>query len=272
MPADLPRRVAAATQRARDSGALEPIVTILDQREVDGLPFQLRILSGPEAGEGASRTRANRSGRNPFLNPEPNLRVCALGADYQALLNKYPVVRDHLLIVTRHFIPQRSPLTRADFTVLLEVMAALPGLGFYNGGPLAGASQSHRHLQLIPEASLGPLPLEIWLRRGRPLPFGHCRTALPEAGVEDRVRVLDTFYRDSLAAWGYHPDGEGLLGPYNLLVARHWAFWIPRTRAAYRGIPVNGLGFAGALLLRERTPPAWLLRDGIAPVLAAVSG
>jgi sulfate adenylyltransferase (ADP) / ATP adenylyltransferase len=39
--------------------------------------------------------------------------------------------------------------------------------------------------------------------------------------------------------------------PYNLLVTRNWMFLVPRSQESYAEIPVNSLGFAGALLVRN---------------------
>ena len=49
------------------------------------------------------------------------------------------------------------------------------------------------------------------------------------------------------------PAGGGRQSaPYNLLVTSSWMLLVPRSRHAYRGIPVNGLGFAGSLFVRNR--------------------
>jgi ATP adenylyltransferase len=40
--------------------------------------------------------------------------------------------------------------------------------------------------------------------------------------------------------------------PYNLLVTRRWMMVIPRVQEGYERIAVNSLGFAGALLVRDR--------------------
>ena len=41
-----------------------------------------------------------------------------------------------------------------DFEAALIAMKALDGFIFYNSGPLAGASQSHKHIQVVPMSSL----------------------------------------------------------------------------------------------------------------------
>ncbi len=79
-----------------------------------------------------------------------------------AILNKFNVVDNHLLIVTREFEQQRSLLTLRDFEALWRCLNEYDSLGFYNGGPEAGASQPHKHLQLV------PLPLAP---QGPPVPI-----------------------------------------------------------------------------------------------------
>lgn len=41
-----------------------------------------------------------------------------------------------------------------DFEAAITVMKALDGFLFYNSDPISGASQSHKHMQVIPISSL----------------------------------------------------------------------------------------------------------------------
>jgi ATP adenylyltransferase len=82
--------------------------------------------------------------------PEPELTVGGVGPTHVAVLNKYPVIDRHLLIVTREFAHQEALIDTADFAALAAVMREFPSLGFYNGGKTAGASQPHKHLQVVP--------------------------------------------------------------------------------------------------------------------------
>ena len=79
-----------------------------------------------------------------------------------AILNKFNVVDHHLLIVAREFEDQRALLALRDFEAWWRCMSEYDSLGFYNGGPEAGASQPHKHLQLV------PLPLAP---QGPPVPI-----------------------------------------------------------------------------------------------------
>ncbi len=60
---------------------------------------------------------------------------------------------------------------------------------------------------------------------------------------------------DRLLAMDLPVDSHGAgrqSGPYNLLVTRSWMLLVPRSRDSFRGVPVNALGFAGSLLVRNR--------------------
>ena len=54
--------------------------------------------------------------------------------------------------------------------------------------------------------------------------------------------------------------------PYNLLFTRQWMLLVPRSREFYRGISVNALGFAGALLVRDQRQ--LLCLRGVGPMAA----
>ena len=117
------------------------------------------------------------------------------------MLNKFNVVEHHLLIVTRHFEHQDTPLTPADWEAWWACLAEYDGLGFYNGGTIAGASQTHKHLQLVPLplAPSGPrIPLEPLLElpagaeelgRAPGLPFSHMLARLDPGGMSSPARA-----------------------------------------------------------------------------------
>lgn len=69
-------------------------------------------------------------------------------------LNKFPARAKHLLIISRRWAPQSSPLDRGSFEVLWACVSLLKGVAFFNGGFRSGASQPRRHCQFIPFESL----------------------------------------------------------------------------------------------------------------------
>jgi sulfate adenylyltransferase (ADP) / ATP adenylyltransferase len=68
---------------------------------------------------------------------------------HSIILNKYPVVPEHLVIVTREFLSQLSPMDVDDLGILYTIVQQVHGVGFYNCGLASGASQPRRHMQFF---------------------------------------------------------------------------------------------------------------------------
>lgn len=260
-PEDLWPRTLETTRHGLAIGALQPIATECQTFEQQGIPFQVRLLGRAHLkDERNKREKPRAEPFNPFARPDPDLTVGVLSPTHVCLLNKFNVVEHHLLIVTRAFEEQESLLTAEDFEALALCMEGLDGLAFYNSGEAAGASQRHKHLQLIPP--LGPdglrVPLEARLPRAlargvvTPLPalgFLHGLTGLgPWTGSarEDGARLLEAYrlLMDTLSMNG------PTLPPYNLLATRDWMLLVPRACAEADGINVNAMGFSGSLLVK----------------------
>ncbi|GAB6849377.1 ATP adenylyltransferase family protein [Paraburkholderia kururiensis] len=266
------------TEHALRCEALRPIETTETSIEDHGVRFVVRQVSSlalkARAREAQVSVRtAAHTPCNPFLPYDPDLFVASVSPTHVALLNKFNVIDHHLLIVTRAFERQEAWLDLADFTALAACMAEFDGLGFYNGGPAAGASQPHKHLQMVPLASDGgpggSVPMEAAWRDVPPacgvpqsvpaLPFCHafCRLDLPadNAFRDEAARRLESAYRALLAAAGMsgiETTGEQLQsGPYNLLATRRWMLVVPRAAECVEGVSVNALGFAGSLFVRD---------------------
>src|SRR5512137_301001 len=164
------------TEHALASGALRSFPTRQVFIEDGGVRFFVRVLKVLEQKSAArqQQDKAAGAGRNsnPFLPPEKELTVADVTDTHIAVLNKYNVVDHHLLIVTRHFEDQETLLTLRDFEALWLCMAEYDCLGFYNGGPEAGASQTHKHLQVVP-LPLTPerprIPIEPLLHASGPM-------------------------------------------------------------------------------------------------------
>lgn len=83
-----------------------------------------------------------------------------LGYDYTLALNKFNTLTDHALIVSNAFKLQSLPLNHNDFTIWYLTLTAMNGVGFFNSNGIAGASQPHKHLQVVPNDVL-------WHLRGK---------------------------------------------------------------------------------------------------------
>jgi ATP adenylyltransferase len=280
--------VLAVTQRALRVGALQPIPTEFEFLEDHGMQFLVRIVSRlarkPRPADSGGKERT----RNPFLPYDPELYVADASDSHVCLLNKFNVVDHHLLIVTRQFEHQDEPLNLRDFEALGRCLAEYDGLGFYNGGTVAGASQPHKHLQMIPLplAPTGPrVPIEAILhvaelsdgvRQVSGLPYPHAvaglNAELTERPAEAAHRAW-TLYRTMLQALGLGPVSEGgrPSGPYNLLAARQWMMVVPRTQECFQSISLNAMAFAGAFLVRDEQQMSVLKEHGPMTALRTVT-
>lgn len=213
----------------------------------------------------------NRPG-NPFAPPEPDLFVADVSDTHFALLNKYHVIDNHLLVITRAYVDQEVLLDLTDFEALVRCLPEdIGAIGFYNGGVGSGASQPHKHLQVVtlPLSPRAELPMAVRLDAEVPaLPFPH---AFARIAGRDPAR-LHACYRDLLAQVGLAGvtrDGvESQSRPYNLLVASDWMLLVPRARDRFEGAPINSLAYAGALFVRDDRQLGEVRRTGPMAILA----
>ncbi len=131
------------TQEALRCGALQPIATLSERVEQAGVNFIIRMISSLQ------RKQKERP-KNPFLPFDKALFVSEISDTHVCLLNRFNVIEHHLLFVTRYFEDQELPLTQNDLAVILTALREVDGLAFYNSSRVSGASQPHRHLQLVP--------------------------------------------------------------------------------------------------------------------------
>jgi len=267
--------LAERTEQARRRGALQFVPTSMEVIEQGGIAFQVRIVESLARKDTATAARSNA---NPFLPCDPDLFVAPISPTHIALLNKFNVVERHLLIVTRSFQDQRSQLTQKDCEALLIALTEIDGLAFYNAGREAGASQPHKHLQVLPLDAIGPLPIDALLRFAHPqetvgavpgLPFNHAYAPMdPDWTNPEKISgaSFHARYRQLLRAVGLSVDAatgsHAPTAPYNLLVTRKWTFLVPRSRECFQDISINALGFAGSLLVKDRSQAESLRRLG----------
>jgi sulfate adenylyltransferase (ADP) / ATP adenylyltransferase len=252
----LREKVVERTQSARASGHLESIPTTAATFMRHGVRWVIRMA--PHLVK--KKKEATRPASNPFLPYEPEMFVADASDTHAVLLNKFNVVEHHLVIVTRRFEHQRTLLTRSDFAATSLVLRELGGLAFYNAGRAAGASQPHKHVQVVPrvDPELEGVPIEPLLGA---LPFLHAtaqldeqsdlwevyRSLLQSVSADPRITSASAVETSDTAPEG---PGERQPFPYDLLLTRSWMLLVPRTRESSGGIQVNSLGYAGAFLAK----------------------
>ncbi|MBS1234372.1 MAG: adenylyltransferase [Nitrospirae bacterium] len=282
------------TEQAFHSGALLPIPTEYEFIEDCGMRFFVRMLSGLQRKEEARERQEKESSAtgkqvNPFLPYDENLFVADISDTHVALLNKFNVVEYHLLIITRAFEEQETLLTLNDFKALWACMREYNGLGFYNGGEAAGASQRHKHLQMIPLplAPEGPqVPIDPLLVQAGftgnfgnvpAFPYLHVLVMLEPGMVNspsDAAKKTFELYAAMLREAGMNtPNREGQRQscPYCLLITRGWMLLVPRSQEFFDAISINSLGFAGALLVRNKEQLEMVKRCGPMNMLRGVA-
>ena len=285
-PGTLWSAVLERCRTARASGALSPIECDQDVIDDAGVRFVVRRVSTL-----ARKTEQRHKKRNTAPSSarefplEPALFVGNVSETHVALLNKFPVIAHHALLVTRRFVPQEALLDRDDFAALVVGLREFDALGFYNGGVAAGASQPHKHLQLVP-LPLGSdraVPMDALLERSAPdgrvttvpgLPFRHafCRCDTRAFGGDERLAAR---YRELLAAAGIgtvaHEGVACQSAPYNLLVTREWMLLVARTREHFGRISINALGYAGSIFVKNDDELAQVRDAGPMAVVKAVA-
>ena len=268
------------SDQARDDQALVPLATdLLALPEAE--PFVVRRLLSATP----KHLRASGPRPNPFLPWDPRLEVTRLGESHVVLLNKYPVQPGHLLLISQHWQPQSGWLQASDWRAVADMDADTGGLWFFNSSAAAGASQPHRHLQLLPRpagASSCPLadlirqqldqqqpswPWHYAISRRQPQLDGQVATP------NERARELEQHYRNHahLLELGDPRHDPQPRHPYNLLFTDHWFMSVRRQREHCAGFSVNALGFAGYLLATEGSDLNWLQQQGPWQLLRSVA-
>ncbi|CAM9660913.1 unnamed protein product [Ectocarpus sp. 12 AP-2014] len=316
-PSPLRQRLQHVADTALADGITLPMHTTFEvvraerqgEEEGGGMDFIVSVISGEalEAKAAIATPPASAASDDPF-DPrvlDPRMTVEELPPSHSLVLNKFNTMRNHALIITKEFQSQQEALTEEDFGAWYRVVEELPGIGFYNSAVDAGASQRHKHMQVIPDDALWDyrpaaneaIPLDepisrlvgssrdfsrVW--RLPTFRFQHAFTLLPspqelgeEGGGDDdpsrrMAAHLRTRYVDLLREVGF--DTSSLLAqeqpartpgdaaastvpvstlpPYNAVLTPRWLMLVPRSRREWGGIDVNGMGFLGALLVRDK--------------------
>ncbi|KAI0821707.1 ATP adenylyltransferase-domain-containing protein [Trametes gibbosa] len=314
-------KLPAAFDTARASGDLLFFPSTVHTHAEHGVEFEIRLcpalqdkppLPTPDFSADADAAPAERQEEekkrpDPFAPPYvPNLylgevRDEADGDEYVILFNKYSVVPHHILMVTKEFRSQTAPLIPPDLVQAYLFLIAAQKAGrrffvFYNCGDLSGASQPHKHLQLIPIEDDGP-PVERLARAAqlenehRPFSLGslpyanHVRrlppslptappSALEPALAHAFLALLDlaigTVRRAAPAGYPRGPPS------YNVVLTLEHMHVVPRAREAHtlagtgEALSVNALGFAGMLLVKSARELEAVRREGVGAVLRGV--
>ncbi len=218
--------------------------------------------------------------QNPFRPWDVNLEISRIGNTHELILNKYPVQKGHMLLITVDWYPQDGWLTLSDWNSLLIVDKDTTGLWFYNSGPKAGASQPHRHLQLLRRQE-GTLycPRDYWFKmqlnssdsRRNTLSRACSVIELDKTTRNDPNKIYKKYLELCLNLGIGSPEHNNKpLKPYNMLLTDGWLCLVRRTKESSYGFSINSLGFAGYLLITNESSVKHLNENGPEKLLESV--
>ncbi|KAJ7647046.1 ATP adenylyltransferase-domain-containing protein [Roridomyces roridus] len=310
-PSEVLSKVAPAFEKAQASGDLLffPSTIVKHTDESSGVEYEIRLcealqhkphLPTPHFTAQDSQKKL----QDPFLPPyNPNLYIGELQQEqeeYVVLLNKYSVVPQHFLLVTKEFRSQASPLMPPDLVQTYMLLAAARKahqnlFSFFNCGDLSGASQAHKHVQFIPlEDEDGP-PIE-YLARSVKLETQDTPFSLTALSYANHVfRFPDRFYSYTpekmepilaqaflslidlvVSTIRHDPEYPAGKPSYNVVLTLEHMHLIPRRKEnhvlAETGdqLSVNALAFAGMMLVKSERELEAVKTEGESKILRAV--
>jgi ATP adenylyltransferase len=243
------------------SGSLMPISTDPKVLIENGISYYLHLKNDNSKKKFAPKPKDF----NPFLPYDEDMFVATAGEHHVCLLNKFPVLAPHLLICSNTFVEQTAPLERSDFAAWILGYDDPDVLGFYNGGFAAGASQPHRHMQLVKTDN----PLQRLTVSGQ-LPFEHHMFAYDQLDAD----TLIADYNRAMARLGLLLPLEKTkqCKPYNILLTSRWMLVLPRSANNIEGIFANGINYSGHFLLTNEAQVQWLEEYGVLTFLTQCAG
>lgn len=243
-------------EKALENQSLLPIATDSTKLIEQGVEFHINIINSNIL----KKISTSKTQGNPFLPYDQDMFVATVGERHVCLLNKFPVLSPHILICSNEFVEQRTPLSLLDFEAWCQGFSDGDELGFYNGGKDAGASQPHRHMQLVK----GICPLDKAYMNGR-LGFAH---KLYKYDQLEPGQLFENYVQGMLDLGLYRED---ICPPYNLLLTKNWFAIIPRIKAKSSDVFLNGLNYAGYFLLKSEEQLSVINEVGCVQILKACS-
>ena len=263
-------------RKAVDCGALIPLDTVKYNSNNIYCDYELRFLKSPipkyliEYGPK----------RNPFIPWDSRLEIEPVNYKHTLILNKYPVQIGHMLLITNTWEAQNGWLNIDDFKAIVKVDNDTTGLWFFNSSKEAGASQPHRHFQLLPRHSNDLIcPRYEWFcsllnnDSDNSSEISHC------ISIKSRIKDHDSKANDLFSSYKNMAKEMNMgdmgsirkpLKPYNLLITSEWIALIIRKTDRSNGFSINALGFAGYFLGTKRSNVDNLINFGPEKILKDV--
>lgn len=234
--------------------------------------------------------------KNPFAKPEPELTILSEFGEkneFKLVLNKFPVVPAHFMLVTNTFISQNTPLSPSELSAIYALLMGLKSDGegknwfaFYNCGPESGASQPHKHVQFMPlptnyqpftakivETSESFIPDQTHEPlQDADIPFAHFVAKLPsekEKLTEEYLAMtFVSLLQRTLSVLKAH-DANHI--SYNFCATTNYMMLVPRSSAKFdETLGINSCGVLGLILSKNDGTTALIKSTGFMSILEAV--
>ncbi len=264
------------SRKALHAGAVIPLNTVKYKSKIENLDFELRFLKPPipkyliEYGPK----------KNPFIPWDNRLEIQSIKDKHILILNKYPVQLGHMLLITNCWEAQNGWLNLSDFEAIVNVDNDTSGLWFFNSSKDAGASQPHRHFQLLPRHSDETIcPRYEWFcsllnnNINFTSKISHSISIKSRANNEiHSAKELFVSYMSMIKEMniGEIDKNNKPLKPYNLLITSDWIALITRKTDRSNGFSINALGFAGYFLGTKESNVDKLIEFGPEEILKDV--
>ncbi|KAI9292887.1 HIT-like protein [Neoconidiobolus thromboides FSU 785] len=208
---------------------------------------------------------------NPFLPCDPDLLISdTLYPNHNLVLNKFCVVPGHILLTTKEYESQDIPLNVVDFEALIDLMVNYGPdklLAFFNCGKNSGASQPHKHIQLIP-LSINEPPIKYSLDKLMrdlehgtiaykiyelsDLPYSHRIVKLSDSVSNTSPTTIFNFYNLMIQQL----KSDSMLH-HNLTLFNNYIYVLPRKEAHFilenEIFSINSLGSVHMIMAKDET-------------------
>ncbi|RPB16512.1 hypothetical protein P167DRAFT_532063, partial [Morchella conica CCBAS932] len=190
--------------------------------------------------------------------PPSHIITTSTAPHFRIILNKFCAVENQVLLISIAPRFQTEPLDADELAVVGTVLRRLgkEQIAFYNCGKESGASQPHKHVQVVAlgEAAFGGLyPGRVERREDGGLthhpdvPYTHFIAHPPPKATGKQLHHLFA----ALLAATKRALGNPEMPHYNFLMTTEWMVMVPRTRGECDGVGVNSLGMMGVLWLGD---------------------
>lgn len=274
-------------QKAQESGAAVKFKTnsqiLTDERL--SIKFVLRVSDSlRDKPKPPKSSEEQKAWKDPFAPYDEALWVDHLSPTHTLLLNKFNVVAYHVLVVTKQFEHQTDPLNLQDLEATWQTVQAIPqgALAYFNCGPESGASQPHKHIQVVPlpladDPAIIPSPLaqmmdKVWqdsnLQEGdsgsvHQLPYQNYFSKLSHRTTPDQLVSMYNTLLQQCSSGGEAPIS------YNMILSKDHMVLVPRRQETIGSVAINALGFAGTILVNSKAGLQFIHDKGPISILEA---